>query len=86
MAEKALLLLGVPSADVGVQVSNASDEDTGDPDYPSDVTDIDYDPNSPYARLEYTGNNGTNWYIFEGNFKAEDGSTWKYWTCYYWRG
>lgn len=78
LAKKALQVLGVPSADLGTQVSCASSDKTGDPDYPSDVTDTEY---LDWWVLMYTDNDGLDWYNFEGSFRAKDGDIWKYWTC-----
>ena len=83
LAEKALLLLGIPSADLGTQVSYASSDKTGDPDYPSDVTDAE---DLDWWVLMYTDNDGLDWYDFEGSSRVRDASVWKYWTCFAYAG
>jgi len=79
LVDKALRLLGV--TECNTQKSYASSDATGNPDYPSDVTDQE---NNGTSMLMFTADGGRSgvWNFFEGSVRAKDGSTWKYWTVF----
>ena len=88
LAVEALRLLGVDDSKVEPKPGDQDDEEcksfassdpTGDPDYPSDVTDYEVDGES--HNLEWSIE--TDWdphYPFEASFRIDDAGTWKYYT------
>jgi hypothetical protein len=84
LAVTALQLLGIPTSACDSQVSYPSTVPTSDPDYPADVTIIEYDgePGEDTQLMFSMDGGDSNWNFFEGSFKIQDGSTWYYWAVF----